>query len=70
MDTRQRQCKLMCGSRKFCQIDKGHSTFFFFFFFFFFFNDQGEGESKYHYKRAIIGPPPKRHLNGVSLECR
>ena len=30
----------------------------------------GEG-SKYHYKRAIIGPPAKRHcLNGVSLVCR
>ena len=26
--------------------------------------------SKYHYKRAIIGPPTKRHLNGVSLACR
>ena len=24
--------------------------------------------SKYHHKRAIIGPPAKRHLNGVSLE--
>ena len=23
--------------------------------------------SEYHYERAIIGPPPKRHLNGVSL---
>ena len=22
---------------------------------------------KYHYERAIIGPPTKRHLNGVSL---
>ena len=29
----------------------------------------GEG-SKYHYKRAINGPPAKRHLNGVSLACR
>ena len=29
-----------------------------------------EGGSKYHYKRAIIGPPAKRHLNGVSLACR
>ena len=26
--------------------------------------------SKYHYKQAIIGPPAKRHLNGVSLACR
>ena len=23
-----------------------------------------------HYKRTIIGPPAKRHLNGVSLACR
>ena len=35
-----------------------------------FFNWWGEGGSKYHYKRAIIGPPAKRHLNGVSLACR
>ena len=26
--------------------------------------------SKYHFKRALIGPPAKRHLNGVSLACR
>ena len=26
--------------------------------------------SKYHYKLAIIDPPAKRHLNGVSLACR
>ena len=25
-----------------------------------------ERSSKYHYKRAIIDPPAKRHLNGVS----
>ena len=23
-----------------------------------------------YYKRAIIGPPSKRHLNGVLLACR
>ena len=23
-----------------------------------------------YYKRAIIGPPAKRHLNGVSVACR
>ena len=28
------------------------------------------GSSKYHYKGAIIGPPAKRYLNGVSLEYR
>ena len=27
-------------------------------------------ESKHHFKRAIIGPPEKRHLNGVSLVYR
>ena len=26
--------------------------------------------TKYHYKRAIIGPPVKHNLNGVSLACR
>ena len=30
----------------------------------------GEGGSKYHYERAIIAPPAKRHLNGVSLACQ
>ena len=30
-------------------------------FFIYFFVWYGEGESKYHYKRAIIGPPGKRH---------
>ena len=27
----------------------------------------GERQSKYHYNWAIIGPPAKRHLNGISL---
>ena len=37
----------------------------------FFFSWWGEGGSFYHYRRAIIGPPVKRHLNdGVSLACR
>ena len=31
--------------------------------------DEGLGGSKYHYKRAIIGPPAKRLLNDVSLAC-
>ena len=30
----------------------------------------GEEWSKYHYLRAIIGPPAKCHLNGTSLACR
>ena len=29
-----------------------------------------EGGSKYHFKRAAIGPPAKRHWNGISLACR
>ena len=37
----------------------GGPTLTLFFFFFFFFIDGGEGGSKYHYKRAIIGPPAK-----------
>ena len=36
---------------------------------FFFFVDEGR-ESMYHFKRAIIGPPVKRHLNGGSLAGR
>ena len=39
------------------------------FFLLFFFSWWGEGGSRYHYKRAIIGPPAKCHLNGVSLVC-
>ena len=35
-----------------------------------FFSWGGEEGSKYHYKRDIIGPPAKRHLNGVSHACR
>ena len=38
--------------------------------FFVFFSWWGEVGSKYHYKRVIIDPPAKRHLNGVSLACR
>ena len=29
-----------------------------------------EGGSKYHYKRATIGPPAKRHLNDVACCLR
>ena len=43
-------------------------SFLLFVFFVFFVFLSGFGGSKYHYKRAIIGPPAKRHLNGVSLE--
>ena len=38
--------------------------------FFFFFSWWWEGESKYHYKRAMIGLPAKRHLNYISLAGR
>ena len=31
---------------------------------------EGKRGTKYHYLRAIGGPPAKLHLNGVSLACR
>ena len=37
---------------------------------FFFYLEGKDDPSKYHYKRAIIGPPAICHLNGVSLTCR
>ena len=37
---------------------------------FLFFFVHEEKMIQYHYKRAINGPPAKRHLNGVSLACR
>ena len=46
---------LMRGSRKFFQRASNY--------FFTFFNWLWERGSKYHYKRAITGPPAKRHLN-------
>ena len=39
-------------------------------FYYFFVVDEGEGGSKYHYKRTIIALPAKRHFNGVLLACR
>ena len=48
----------MRGSRKFCQ--RG-SNFDGFFFGYRFLVNEGRGP-KYHLKRAIIGPPAKRHL--------
>ena len=51
----------MRRSRKFCQRGPDFDGFFLV--------DEGEGGSKYHYKGAIIDPPAKRHLNGVSLVC-
>ena len=57
-----------------CQRGFNFDNVFFFFFFFFF----GGGVVlfsvmrgfKYHYKRAIIGPPAKRQLDELSLACR
>ena len=34
------------------------------------FFDKGRKDPKYHYKRAIVGLPAKRHLNGNSLAWR
>ena len=48
----------MRGSRKFCQRVSNFDNIFFCF------------DSEYHYRRAIIGPPAKRHLNGISLAFR
>ena len=58
----------MCGSRKFCQRGTPLTTIYSFILLFLVW--WGEEWSKYHYKRAINGPPAKRHLNGVSLAGR
>ena len=54
----------VCGSRKFCQRGSNFEGFFLFVFL------QLMRGAKYYDKWAIIGPPAKRHLNGVSLACR
>ena len=41
-----------------------------FFLLFFVFSLMREEGSKNHYTRAIIDPPAKHHLNGLSLACR
>ena len=54
-------------------LSEGRSNFDCFYFFLkFIFSLKGGGgeESKYHYKQAVIGPPAKCRLNGVSLACR
>ena len=53
----------MRGSRKFWQRGSNYDNALLF-------NWWGEGGTKYHYKRVNIGPPAKRHLNGVLLACR
>ena len=55
----------MHGSKKFYQRGPTLPTFFFLCLF-----CREERRSKYHNMRANIGPPAKRHLNGVSLTCR
>ena len=53
----------MRGSREFCQRGSEFETFFL--------ADEGiDNPNITHYKWAIIGPPAKRHLNGVSLAGR
>ena len=54
--------RCMRGSTKFCQ--KGSSIDGFLVV------EGREDPNKYHYKRAIIDPPAKHHLNGVSQACR
>ena len=55
----------MRRSRKLCQRGSNFDNVFF---------DEGMEDQNttirgpsYHYKQAIIGPPVKRHLNGISL---
>ena len=52
----------MRRSRKNCQRGSDSTTLTTFFFSFF-----GERGSKYHLKRAFIGLPAKRHLNGMPM---
>ena len=56
----------MRGSRKFCWRGSTFDNDFFWFVTL----EGREDPSQYYYKRAIIDPPAKRHLNGVSMECR
>ena len=53
----------MRRSRKFCQRGSNIDNAFFSFLF------KLKSGSAYHYKRAIIGTPGKRHKNGVLLVC-
>ena len=51
----------MRGSRKLCQRGSNSATLTIIL--------DRESGSKYHLKRTNVGPPAKRHLNGVSLAC-
>ena len=54
---------LVRGSGKFCQRGSNFDNVLFLV-------DEGREDPKYHYERVIIGPPAKRHSNGVSQACR
>ena len=58
----QNHSSLMLGSREFCQRGPTYNVFVFL--------EGREDPNTYHFKRAIIDPPEKRHLNGVSLVRR
>ena len=69
----------MRGSRKFCQRGSNSATLTTFFFFSFFKRREDPNITKIGPSsapqrnavyRAIVGPPAKRHLNGVWLGCR
>ena len=55
----------MIINRTFCQRGSNFDNFFFFFLV-----DEEREDPNTTIRRAIIGPPAKRHLNGVSLACR
>ena len=60
----------MRGARKFCQRGSKFDNVFFFFFFFFELMRGYRIQIPRVYKRAIIRPPAKHHLNGVLLAGR
>ena len=57
----RRASKFLSVSRKLCQRRSNFPTLRLF---------EGERGTRYHSKRASIGPPAKRHSNGVSLACQ
>ena len=58
--------KFMHGSRKFCQRGSNFEKVSFLFYFFL---EGREDPNKYHYKRAIIDSPAKRHLNAFCWQA-
>ena len=56
----------MRESKRFCQRGSNSENLFLLLFL----SWRGKKGSIYHYKRTIIGPPAKLHLNCVSLACR